>query len=154
MRTKESPYANGRIRVVDADSIRWEDAQQVREARPRGVKAGGAESEFLFELLAATVGKGERCPTRDDLAGALYNNKMSRNVPAVLEALTDARRIRIYVYAENWRVVQITDEKHPLCGKRTQGPPRGGRPIRTIDGPREKSRAQPWKPGTPKPTRE
>ena len=103
----------------------------------------------LFQRLCDCAIRGERCPTADQLAG----------LPPPSE-LAHAGKIRIEVFARNWRVVTILTGPH--AGKSTMRDPagvRGAKPYRVIDGsslttrgsiPPEQRRA-PWKPGDPKP---
>lgn len=74
-----------------------------------------------FAFLVHVACRGERCP-----AGKPYGPL----VPAVMSALAHAGRIRIEIFAHNWRVVTIMEG--PLMGRSTMASPRGGLPYRTV----------------------
>lgn len=74
-----------------------------------------------FALLEEVARKGERCP-----AGKPFGPL----VPAVMSALAHAGRIRIEIFAHNFRVVTIM--KGPNKGAATMASPHGGLPYRTV----------------------
>jgi len=80
-------------------------------------------NQGLAEIEAAAVA-GERCPvTRREGVKGLSDG--------VTTALAREGRIRIEVYAKNWRVAEIL--KGPNAGKRTKAPPNPEwRPYLTI----------------------
>jgi hypothetical protein len=97
----------------------------------------------VFVLLEAAAVKGERCPQHEP-HGPLTNVE-NRALPE----LARAGRIRIELYALNWRVVVISEG--PNRGKNTMLAPGKGtrKPYRVImkgDPPPPSQRRQPWSP--------
>jgi len=101
----------------------------------------------VFTLLVGAACRGERCPQQFP-HGTLTNQE---NI-AVPE-LARAGRIRVELYALNWRVVVICEGEH--AGKHTALSPHAGpkgarpKPYRTIQGgdpPPPSQRRQPWSP--------
>ena len=101
-----------------------------------------------FQQLCATAERGERCP---------FNWQLPHGA---LPALARAGKIRVEVFAKNWRVVTIM--AGPSAGKHTMRDPSmplGARPYVVIDaGSQTRGRStsapelrEPWKPGSPKP---
>jgi hypothetical protein len=82
-----------------------------------------AELDRQFGLLEQAAKRGERCPQSGNF-GPLKS--------AATTALARAGRIRIEIYAHNWRVVEILTGRH--AGKRTMPTPYkgSGRPYMTI----------------------
>lgn len=76
-----------------------------------------------FEILERAAAAGERCPQSGNF-GPLKSH--------VTTALARAGKIRIEIYAHNWRVVTILEGRHR--GKRTAETPYKGtrRPYMTI----------------------
>lgn len=69
-----------------------------------------------FALIERAAIKGDRCPTNismDNPDGTLRSG--------ITSALLKEGRIKIEVYAHNWRVVEISIG--PNAGKRTKAPP-------------------------------
>jgi hypothetical protein len=101
----------------------------------------------VFTLLVGAACRGERCPGREPF-GPLKNIEAN----AVVE-LARTGRIRVELYALNWRVVVICEGEH--AGKHTALSPHAGpkgarpKPYRTIQGgdpPPPSQRRQPWSP--------
>lgn len=79
----------------------------------------------LFKVFEDAAVKGERCPQRFDL-----QNRHHIPVGYKPSALADIGWIRIEIYRQNWRVVEI--RTGPNIGARTQEPPAGGKPYKVI----------------------
>lgn len=73
-----------------------------------------------FAAIEEAAAKGERCPTNDQLPG---NNPLG--------VLARDGRVRIEVFAQNWRVVTILDGPHK--GKHTLQPKTNSPPYVVID---------------------
>lgn len=80
-----------------------------------------APIDTVFGLLVDAARKGERCPQGWQLGD---RNKL-------VAALARAGRIRVEVWAHNWRVVEIAEGPHK--GKRTLKAPCGIKPYVVID---------------------
>ena len=75
-----------------------------------------------FALLEATAIKNERCP---------QNYPHGPLTTSIITALARAGRIKVEVFARNWRVVTIMDGPHR--GKRTKlAPGNAGPPYKVI----------------------
>jgi hypothetical protein len=84
----------------------------------------------LFKLVEAHAAEGKRCPTNDEIADYLARTgHLSR---LKLTDVARSGRIKIEVYAKNFRVVEICDGPHR--GKRTQDAPHYQSPYRVITG--------------------
>jgi len=80
-----------------------------------------AEIDAAFISMERAAAKGVRCPVNKTFDVTSYRTM----------ALAKAGRIKIEVYAHNWRVVTILTGPH--AGKTTAMPPyKHGRPYRTI----------------------
>jgi hypothetical protein len=82
-----------------------------------------ATADFVFDWLISLAREGKRCPTTDEMSRALSSRGLCGNVSkqAPTSWLARAGKIRIRVYAKNWRVVEIA--AGPFAGLETQGPP-------------------------------
>lgn len=104
--------------------------------------------EGFFDQIVAAAMAGVRCPQNDLIPSAAFSR------------LAREGRIRVSVYARNWRVVEILEGPH--AGKSTADDPMrraGEKPYKVIDAnamqrrsdiPKDQRR-EPWKPGTPRP---
>lgn len=83
-----------------------------------------ADMDREFAMLEVAAANGERCPQSDPHGPFKVG---------VTSALARAGKIRIEIYAHNWRVAQILVGPHK--GKRTKATPyKGkGRPYKIID---------------------
>lgn len=81
-------------------------------------------SDDAFALLQSAAIAGDRCPQ----AGI---HGFSSLTSAVTTALAHAGRIRIEIYAWNFRVIEILTGPH--AGKRTAPGPNGQKPWKIID---------------------
>lgn len=100
-----------------------------------------------FATIERAAVAGERCPVtaREGTAGL---------PPGATTALAKASRIRVEVYAKNYRVVQILTGQH--AGKRTMEPPSPGwQPYRIVDhkGATQLRTARLGAPSAPRPLR-
>ena len=78
-------------------------------------------SDEVFRLLELAAIAGERCP----------KSKPYGPLPGELtQALVAEGRIRVEIFAENWRVVTILTGPH--AGASTKAAPKGGQPYRTL----------------------
>lgn len=105
------------IRERIARIARGESVPSLRDtySGPPGV------AEAVFEQIAAAARIGARAPQRDELPpGASYG----------LRTLVEQGRIRIEIYALNYRVFEI--RKGDLKGMRTQAPPKQAPPWKVI----------------------
>lgn len=88
-----------------------------------------------WDTVVQAAVEGRRCP----MNGHGVNSH-------TLRALTDRGDIRIKVYPQNWRVVEILTGEH--AGKSTEPSPLGGSPMHIIEkGTPRRGRQQPSKPG-------
>lgn len=85
----------------------------------RGSKFSKAEQRRAFNVLVEAARVKVRCPTNDYFSHG------------AVAALAHAGWIRIYVYARNWRVVEIITGPH--AGARTAPPPRAYACYRVLD---------------------
>lgn len=76
-----------------------------------------------FALVEAAAIAGDRCPKSHPF-GPLKGGPLQRMVAD--------RKIRIEIFAGNWRVITIL--VGPNKGKSTQASPKGGQPYRTFNG--------------------
>lgn len=81
-------------------------------------------SEEAFALIESAAAAGERCPQ-----SGIYGH--SALTSTVTTALANAGRIRIEIYAWNFRVAEILTGPH--AGKRTAASPTGQKPWKIID---------------------
>jgi hypothetical protein len=90
----------------------WIEPVVPKPVRSHRLRRTAAERiEFAFSTLERHAAAGLRCPTRDAVA------------PKVTSELAAAGRIRIEIYAINWRVVTILTGEH--AGKHTMRPADG-----------------------------
>lgn len=73
-----------------------------------------------FAMIEAAAIKGERCPQNDVFPGK----------KGAVPELARQGRIKIEVFAHNWRVVTIMEG--PNKGKRTKAAPMGSEPYKVI----------------------
>lgn len=66
---------------------------------------------LIFDLIVKRAFVGERAPINTEIRGG----------QAVLQALANQGRIKVEVYAHNWRVIEIL--KGPSVGARTKESP-------------------------------
>lgn len=83
-----------------------------------------------FALIERAAIEGKRCPTNRSA-----ENPTGELASGITGALVKAGRIRIEVYAHNWRVVEIL--KGPFAGKRTAASPYkgSGKPYLVLPAP-------------------
>jgi hypothetical protein len=84
--------------------------------------------EDQFKLIERAAVTGARCPMSHPF-GPLKGGPVQR-------LLIDGR-IRIEIFAGNWRVVTIL--QGPNAGATTRRSPKGGQPYRTLEGVRRKA---------------
>ena len=82
--------------------------------------------EDAWALVQEAAAAGLRCPTNDHF----------KSNGGALRELAYQGRIRIKVYAHNWRVVEIMEGPH--AGKSTMRAPTSGPPYRVIDKDRSR----------------
>lgn len=85
-------------------------------------KTRAPETDAVFAWLKDFVEKGLRAPTRDHVAKEFGNRGND-----VVARLARDSRIRIEIWANNWRVIEID-------GKRSMRSPNGTAPYKVIDG--------------------
>lgn len=92
--------------------------------------------EMGFALIELAAENGERCPTNQSA-----ENPTGELRSGVTTALLKQGRIRVEVYAHNWRVVTILTGPH--AGKRTAPSPYkgAGKPYLTLPAPTVTMRA-------------
>lgn len=95
-------------------------AQRKREA-PALPDRPVATADAVYAWLLEIAKKGERAPTLDQIAFQFKGG------PSRVAALAREGRIRIEVWAHNWRVIEIE-------GLRTMKAPTGNKPYRVVDG--------------------
>lgn len=97
------------------------------------------DSFAAVEIAAITE---QRCPQNEPF-GPLKSGVLTR--------LARAGRIKVEIYALNWRVVTILSGPH--TGTRTKPAPRGAKPYKVVekdDAPLQAQRQKPWSPGLAK----
>lgn len=82
-----------------------------------------------FRQIVAAAKAGQRCPTN-----RTQENPTGELRAGVTTALVKAKRIRVEIFAHNWRVVEIIDGPH--AGLRTAPPPYkfATKPYKVLDG--------------------
>jgi hypothetical protein len=92
-----------------------------------------APEEFVFALVERAAVEGRRCPTSDEIGLAMRGADVRGMGPvSVTTRLARAGRLRVEVFAKNYRVITILDGAH--AGKSTARHPRYTKPYRVIDG--------------------
>jgi hypothetical protein len=99
-----------------------------------------AQLASAFAILESVAAEGKRCP---------QNHPDGPIKTATYSTLARAGRIRVEIYAHNWRVVTIMEGPHK--GKSTARSPHRGssKPYKVIDkddAPWPSQRQQPWSP--------
>lgn len=84
-----------------------------------------AARAFVLAMLRDAAAAGLRCPANHEIRAAAYAHGLTFPIECYPSELAYAGRIRVEVYARNWRVVEID-------GLRTMEPPRGGEPYKVI----------------------
>jgi len=87
---------------------------------------GRADIDAAFAALVQAALRDERAPTNkgsENPTGTMHRKIMS--------ALLNEGRIRVEIYAKNWRVIEILTGPH--AGKRTKAPPnQNSRPYKIL----------------------
>lgn len=82
----------------------------------------------VLDLVRNAAKAGLRCPQNFEIVNAVQRAGYGMVASAMLPNLARKGRLRVEIYAGNWRVAEID-------GLRTQGPPAGsGVPYKVIDG--------------------
>lgn len=84
-----------------------------------------AEIERGFAEIVRCALAGERAPTN-----CTMDNPNGTLRAGLTSELVRRRRIRVEVYAKNWRVIEIIQGEH--TGRRTKEEPNGRQPYRVI----------------------
>ena len=73
--------------------------------------------DYIFNIIVKRAFKGERAPQIGEY----------KSLPPVIATLAKQGRIKVEIYARNWRVIEIL--KGPSVGARTKEPSRVGEPY-------------------------
>ena len=109
-----------RLAVVDEPKL-WEFCKAVLDGG-KAVVFAAREAKLLLALNEAAE-RGQRCPKLDALMRDGHEA-----VRSTMERLVKAGKVRVEIYAVNWRVVEIV-----ATGQRTRESPHGGEPYLVME---------------------
>lgn len=95
---------------------------------------------FVFNLLATSAVRGERCPENEAITDALHKHALpttferpdGNGITTAPIQLALLRKIQIEIWGKNWRIVEIMEGEHR--GRRTASCPNHHRLWKKIYG--------------------